>query len=94
MQGRTVSRIRLLVLLVLLGAGSVALLARLAVWQIGERQMLLDRAMAQTTVRIETPSRRGDIFDRSGTVILATTVERDRLAAAPRQMSELSLIHI
>jgi cell division protein FtsI/penicillin-binding protein 2 len=88
MHGRTDSRIRLLLLLVLLGAGSVALLARLAIWQIGERQMLLERAIAQTTVRIETPSRRGDIYDRSGTVILATTVERDRLAAAPRQMSD------
>jgi len=34
-------------------------------------------------MRSETPSRRGDIYDRSGVVVLATTVDRERLAAMP-----------
>ena len=88
MLGRTDSRVRLLLLLTVFVVGSLALVARLAFWQIGERDMLLARAAAQTTVRLETPSLRGSIYDRSGTVALATTVERDRLAAAPSQMTD------
>src|SRR5688500_8377697 len=87
MLGRTDSRIRLLILLIAFVVGSLALVARLAFWQVVERDWLLAKAAAQTTVRLETPSLRGSIFDRSGTVALATTVERDRLAAAPRQMT-------
>jgi cell division protein FtsI/penicillin-binding protein 2 len=87
MLGRTDSRLRLLVLLVAFVVASLALVSRLAFWQVVERDWLLERAMAQTTVRIETPSRRGSIYDRSGTVALASTVDRDRLAAAPRDMT-------
>jgi cell division protein FtsI/penicillin-binding protein 2 len=87
MLGRTDSRLRLLVLLVAFLVASLALVSRLAFWQVVERDWLLERALAQTTVRIETPSRRGSIYDRSGTVALATTVDRDRLAAAPRDMT-------
>jgi cell division protein FtsI/penicillin-binding protein 2 len=87
MLGRTDSRIRLLALLVVFLVASLALVSRLAFWQVVERDWLLERALAQTTVRIETPSRRGAIYDRSGTVALATTVDRDRLAAAPRDMT-------
>jgi len=87
MLGRTDSRLRLLVLLVVFLVASLALVSRLAFWQVVERDWLLERALAQTTVRIETPSRRGSIYDRSGTVALATTVDRDRLAAAPRDMT-------
>ena len=87
MLGRTDSRLRLLVLLVVFIVASLALVSRLAFWQVVERDWLLERAMAQTTVRIETPSRRGSIYDRSGTVALASTVDRDRLAAAPRDMT-------
>jgi cell division protein FtsI/penicillin-binding protein 2 len=87
MLGRTDSRIRLLALLIVFLIASLALVSRLAFWQVVERDWLLDRAMAQTTVRLESPSRRGAIYDRSGTVALATTVDRDRLAAAPRDMT-------
>ena len=88
MLGRTDSRARLLVLLVAFIVVSLALVSRLAFWQVVERDWLLQRAEAQTTVRIETPSQRGSIYDRSGTVALATTVDRDRLAAAPNQMTD------
>ena len=87
MLGRTDSRLRLLVLLVVFVVASLALISRLAFWQVVEQDWLLERALAQTTVRIETPSHRGSIYDRSGTVALATTVDRDRLAAAPRDMT-------
>ena len=87
MLGRTDSRRRLLVLLVVFVVGSLALTARLAYWQVVDRERLASEAMAQTTVNLETPSKRGDIFDRTGTVVLATTVPRERLVAAPDQLT-------
>ena len=87
MLGRTDSRRRLLVLLTIFLIGSLALFARSAYWQVWRGDELMTRAAAQTTVRVEEPSRRGDIYDRTGTVLLATTVDRDRLAAAADQMT-------
>jgi len=81
--GRTDSRRRLLVLLVAFAVIGASLLTRLAYWQVSQRDRLADEAFAQTTMRQETPSRRGDIYDRSGVVVLATTVDRERLAATP-----------
>jgi len=52
-----------------------------------DRERLVLAAADQTTVRLETPSQRGDVYDRSGTVILATTVQRERLVAAPNLLS-------
>jgi cell division protein FtsI/penicillin-binding protein 2 len=83
MLGRTDSRRRLLFLLVTFAVVGAALATRLAYWQVGQRDRLNDAALSQTTMRVESPSRRGDIYDRSGVVVLATTVEKDRLAATP-----------
>lgn len=86
MLGRTDSRRRLLFLLALFLVGSLALVTRTAYWQIGRGDWLLARAEAQTTSRTEVPSRRGEIYDRTGTVLLATTVERERVVAAADQI--------
>ena len=82
MLGRTDSRRRLLFLLVCFFIGSLALVSRTAYWQLGRGEWLLAKAEAQTTMRMEEPSRRGEIYDRSGVVLLATTVERERVVAA------------
>ncbi len=87
MLGRTDSRRRLLVLLTVFIVGSLALFARTAYWQVLNGDFLLARAAAQTTVRIEVAGRRGDIYDRTGTVLLATTIDRDRLVAAADQLA-------
>ena len=87
MTGRTVSRIRLLLLLTVFAVTSLALAARAAYWQVLDRDRLVLAAADQTSARLETPSQRGDIYDRSGTVILATTVQRERLVAAPYLLS-------
>jgi len=87
MQGRTDSRGRLLVLLLVFVLGTLALTVRLAYWQVLDQQRLAAEAVAQTTVQIDLPSRRGDVYDRSGTVVLATTVQRERLVAAPDQLT-------
>ena len=88
MLGRTDSRPRLALVLVLLVAFGVACLARLGYWQIGQRDMLVARARDQVLVRTEIPAVRGTIYDRSGTVVLATTVLRDRLVAYPAQIAK------
>ena len=63
-----------------------ALLARLAYWQVGQHDRLADEAFQQTSLRQETPSRRGDIYDRTGVVVLATTIERQRLVSTPSEI--------
>ena len=84
--GRTDSRGRALILLIAFAVAGSALFARLAYWQVGQHDRLADEAFQQTTVRVETPSRRGDIYDRSGVVVLATTIERERLIANPSEI--------
>jgi cell division protein FtsI (penicillin-binding protein 3) len=88
MLGRTDSRPRLLVLLVVFIIGSLALVTRSAYLQVLRGTELTAKAAVQTTMRVEVPSRRGDIYDRTGTVLLATTLERDRLVAAADQLAK------
>ena len=87
MLGRTDSRGRLLFLMIVFMFGSLALVARLAYWQIVDREQLTSEAVAQTTVTVATPSKRGDIYDRTGTIVLAMTVPRERLVASPAQLT-------
>ena len=88
MLGRTDSRPRLLFMLIVFGVVAVAIVVRLGYWQVVMGAELAARAKAQTTVTTEIPSRRGEIYDRSGVVVLATTVDRDRLVATPDQISQ------
>jgi cell division protein FtsI (penicillin-binding protein 3) len=87
MPGRTDSRLRLVVLLVCFVVASGALVARLAWWQVIRHDDLAQQARLQTSLRSEIPSARGAIYDRSGVVVLATTVERDRLVAATDKLT-------
>jgi cell division protein FtsI/penicillin-binding protein 2 len=87
MLGRTDSRGRLVLLLAVFVVTAVTLVGRLAWWQIIRRDDLAAEARRQTSMRSEVPSRRGAIYDRSGVVVLAATIERDRLVAAPDQLS-------
>ncbi len=87
MLGRTDSRSRLLVLLLVFLLAAMAVIGRLAYWQVIQRDSLASKAVAQTTVQVTEPSRRGDIYDRSGTVVLATTVDRDRLVASTKLLT-------
>ena len=77
----------MLLLLITFVVIAASLVARLAYWQVTQRERLAQEAFEQTTARTETPSRRGDIYDRSGVVVLATTVDRERLAAMPSFIS-------
>jgi stage V sporulation protein D (sporulation-specific penicillin-binding protein) len=81
MLGRTDSRRRTLLLLAGLLVFGVACLGRLGYWQLARHDWLVAKALEQTLVRTEIPADRGTIYDRSGTVALATTINRDRLVA-------------
>jgi cell division protein FtsI/penicillin-binding protein 2 len=85
--GRTDSRARHLLLLAVFAFAAIALVGRLAWWQVIRHDDLTTQARLQTSLRIEVPSRRGSIYDRSGTVVLGTTVDRDRLVANTAAMT-------
>ncbi len=82
MLGRTDSRLRHLVVLAALLVLAASLVLRLGWWQVVEAETLAEQARAQTTIQIEEVPPRGEIFDRSGTVVLATTVERYSVSVA------------
>ena len=87
MLGRTDSRPRHLVVLAGLLVLAGSLVVRLGWWQIVEADSLAAQARAQTTMRFEEPPARGEIYDRSGTVVLATTVDRYTLAVSADRLS-------
>ena len=88
MPGRTDSGRRLFVLLIAFFVAASALVVRLGYWQVAQRDELVDSAHRQIYYQAEVPSRRGQIYDRSGTVVLAASVMRDRLIVSAQHMSE------
>ena len=87
MLGRTDSGRRLLLLLIVFVLAAGALVVRLGYWQVAQRDELVESARRQIYYRDEVPSRRGQIFDRSGTIILAASVTRDRLVVSAQNMT-------
>jgi cell division protein FtsI/penicillin-binding protein 2 len=87
MLGRTDSRRRSLVLLLAFVVAASSLVVRMAYWQVVRNQELAAFAAQQTSLRVEEPSKRGAIYDRTGTVVLASTVERDLLSATPKRLT-------
>lgn len=94
MLGRTDHRRRLVAVLaaVLVVAGAAT--ARAAQWQLLERDRLVSLAEQQTTIRVEEQMQRGTIYDRTGTVVLASTVDRDRLVGAPSQLGPAERVSV
>jgi cell division protein FtsI/penicillin-binding protein 2 len=86
--GRTDSGRRLLFLLLVFVIGAGALVTRLGYWQLTQRDDLVESARRQIYFRAEVPSRRGQIYDRSGTVVLAASVTRDRLVVSAQNMTD------
>ena len=86
MLGRTDSRGRLVFLLLVFVLAAGALVARLGWWQIARQPDLAEAAHRQIYLRTEVPAQRGAIYDRSGTVILAETITRDRLVAVAERL--------
>jgi cell division protein FtsI/penicillin-binding protein 2 len=87
MLGRTDSRTRALLLLIAFVVVAGSLGVRLAYWQVVRRDELAALATSESSMRYEIPPERGSIYDRTGTVVLATSVTRDRLAANPKLLT-------
>jgi cell division protein FtsI (penicillin-binding protein 3) len=83
MLGRTDSRARAVFVLLVFVIVAGALGVRLTYWQVVRRDDLSAMAVRQSSMTVTLPAKRGSIYDRSGTVVLATSVQRDRLAATP-----------
>ena len=88
MLGRTDSGRRLLLLLIVFVVAAGALVVRLGYWQVVKHDELVESARRQIYYRAEVPSERGQIFDRSGTIVLASSVTRDRLIVSSEDMDE------
>ncbi len=78
---------RLLLLAVVFALLGSALIARLGYWQVSQRDRLVQSANSQLYVQTEIPGQRGNIYDRTGTVLLASTVTRERLIASAQELS-------
>ncbi len=87
MLGRTDSRVRTLVVLLVFVLAASSIGVRLAYWQITRRDELTAMAAHQSAVTYVVQPTRGAIYDRSGTVTIATTVSRDQLAADPSTLT-------
>ena len=86
MLARTDRRMRLVSLIAIFCLVAVALTGRLAYWQLSQRERLVALAHSQLERSVVQPSQRGTIYDRSGTVVLATSVSRDLLWATPAEI--------
>ena len=87
MPGRTDSGRRLLLLLIVFVVGAGVLVTRLGYWQIVKHDDLVESAHRQIYYRADVPSQRGQIYDRSGTIVLAASVTRDRLIVNAEQLT-------
>ena len=87
MLGRTDSRGRLFLLLLVVLVASTGMTMRLAYWQIGQRQPLTALAAQTSTYKETIPAQRGTIYDRTGTIVLAQTVIRYRIVGDPHDLS-------
>ena len=94
MLGRTDSGRRLLLLLIVFVLAGGALVVRLGYWQVAQREELVDSAKRQIYFRAEVPSRRGQIFDRSGTIVLGASVTRDRLIVSAQTMTDAERVEM
>jgi len=78
---RTDSRLRANVITLVLILVAAACVARLGYWQVVARDRLLEAGAAQLRSTVTNDPIRGTITDRTGAVVLATTVLRHRLVS-------------
>jgi len=82
MFGRTDSRGRLLLLLAVLVLLSGGMTARLAYWQVNSHEQLTALSAREVSYsQRSVPAKRGTIYDRTGTIVLAETINRFRVVA-------------
>jgi cell division protein FtsI/penicillin-binding protein 2 len=88
MLGRTDSRGRLLSLLAVMLLVSTGMGARLAYWQINQHDQLSALAARESNSQRSITAKRGTIYDRTGTIVLAETIYQYRIVADLHGLSE------
>src|ERR1035437_3049774 len=88
MLGRTDSRGRLLLLLVVMLVLSSGMGLRLAYWQINEHDQLTTLAAKSAYTQRSVPAKRGAIYDRTGTIVLAETIYEYRIVGDLHDLTE------
>jgi cell division protein FtsI/penicillin-binding protein 2 len=88
MLARTDSRARALFLLIVATVVAGGIGARLAWWQVAERDRLATMALHQLAQNEEIPAERGEITDANG-VLLATSVELQSIFATPPDITDV-----
>ena len=88
MLGRTDSRGRLLLLLVVMLVLSSGMGLRLAYWQVNEHDQLTTLAAQSSYTQRSMPAKRGAIYDRTGTIVLAETVYEYRIVGDLHDLTE------
>ncbi|HEX5240930.1 MAG TPA: penicillin-binding protein 2 [Candidatus Limnocylindrales bacterium] len=78
---------RLPILGILFGLLALSLVVRLGYWQIVQRDDLVADAQRQLGTATQVPTKRGDIYDRTGAVLLAGTATRERLVGSGQQLT-------
>ena len=84
---RTDAQGRVLVVAAVLIVAGTLCFGRLAQWQLIDRERLLDAAGSRVSDTAVADPLRGTITDRSGSVVLASTVMRQQLVAQPSALS-------
>jgi cell division protein FtsI/penicillin-binding protein 2 len=79
MLGRTDSRARLLLLLAAMLAISSGMALRLAYWQVNQHEQLAALSGTDTYSQRYIAAKRGTIYDRTGTIVLAETIYEYRI---------------
>ena len=87
MLGRTDSRPRLFSLLLVVVVASTGMAARLAYWQVGQRQTLSEMAARGSVTTATIPAQRGSIYDRTGMIVLARTIYQYRVIGDPHDLT-------
>jgi cell division protein FtsI/penicillin-binding protein 2 len=88
MLGRTDSRGRLLLLLIVMLVLSSGMGLRLAYWQINEHEQLTTLAAQSAYTQRSMPAKRGAIYDRTGTIVLAETIYEYRIVGDLHDLTE------
>src|SRR5512140_809210 len=81
MTDRTDSKVRLLLLFLVVTLLAGGLSFRLVYWQVNQKEELAALVNRDTTSQLTIPAKRGTIYDRTGTVVLAETIDKYRIVA-------------
>jgi cell division protein FtsI/penicillin-binding protein 2 len=87
MSDRTDSKARLLLLFLVVALMASGMAFRLVYWQVNRHEQITAMINQDTAPQLIIPAKRGTIYDRTGTVVLAETVDRYRVAANLHDLS-------